>query len=73
MIEITITIDGVGYGIGRIPGRKKLALYSVSPMFANPVAYFATDDDAERFAEFFERVAVSPPALVGVSDGGEEE
>ena len=51
-MEIIIKKDGSTLGIGVIPGRKRKALYRMHGCQVWPIAYFATDEDAE-WVEWF--------------------
>jgi hypothetical protein len=51
-------IDGLGYYISRIPGRKSIALaYSEGDNITRVAAWFRCESEAEQFARWGETVA----------------
>ena len=53
-MEVT-TVDGT-LGIGKIPGRSRLALYRMHGCRVDPIAYFPNEEDAEWVERFLGRI-----------------
>lgn len=55
-MEITLKMPGQNdtatLGLGSMPGRKRKAIYRMHGCRIDPIAYFASDEDAEWFERF---------------------
>ena len=63
-MEITSRINGT-LGLGKIPGRKRTALYRTHGCSFDPIAYIADDEDVA----WLERFLLALCAAAGAEDG----
>lgn len=57
---MTVTERGVSdiaYGVGYLPGRKRIALYRSCGARVNSLAYFDDESEAREFMAFIDRLA----------------
>ncbi len=58
MIEwCSLEIEGEGYGVGPLPGRKQVCLYKIGRGFIQTVAFFRDEDEASQFLKFMVRLS----------------
>jgi len=65
-ISFTDCITGEGYGISKLPGRKRVALYETGKGCIRPIAYFHDEAAAQRFLEWLGKRLVQ---RIGGRDG----
>ena len=49
-----VVLNGDGYGVGPLPGRKRIAVYRRSRAGFLPVAYFCNEECAKDFMRWLE-------------------